>query len=513
MTATVTSPTSDQAAARSWSERITSALDKNFWKYAFAFLLLFLVCAVVEDLRLKMWNDEIVTLYVAQQGSPAEIVQATKEGMDTTPPLYPIIVSVILPIIKPDALAVRLPSTVGFTAMLFFVLAFCRGRMPAVYAFIAALVVVVACGFYATEGRCYGMVLGCAAGVLFCWRAATEHNPRFLWLTLLAVFLALATALHYYSVFLLLPLGVAEVLRWRRTRRLDFAMLAAMLPALAVLVLHYPLIAAGRKYLSHFWAPGLASWGQIPDFYLQFAIVPGGVILLSLIVAATISLDGPRPSLPSHEWIAVGALALLPVFIITASKYTTHVFVARYALSGVIGLAILSAALLWSSSNRRPLVGIAVLAAVFAIFAGRLLRDIYQAPPTLRQGGAIYRELQHLPVTAEPIVIAYNHAFMELSYYAEPQIRERLVYPLSREVEMKYTGSDLDYLLLSAVRHRTKLNYVDLDAFLASNPRFILVAMSHDYLQQYLLTSGFRLVPLSSMAGPDIFEVLPKGTQ
>ena len=104
-------------------ERIRSAAERRFWRYAVLFLLLFTACSIALDLRMKMWNDELVTLYVAQQGSPAEIVAATRDGMDATPPLYPILVSAMLPAIRSDALAVRLLSTLGFAGMLLAVLA------------------------------------------------------------------------------------------------------------------------------------------------------------------------------------------------------------------------------------------------------------------------------------------------------------------------------------------------------------------------------------------------------
>ena len=277
-------------------EHIDVALASHFWSYAAVFLLLFLTCSIAQDLRLKMWNDEIVTLYVSQQGTPIEIVKATKDGMDATPPLYPVIVSAIRPFVTQDALAVRLPSTLGFTVMLVFVLAFCRRRMPAADAFIAALLAALACGFYATEGRCYGLVLGCAAGALFSWQTITQRTPRIAWLIVLAVFLMLATALNYYSIFLLVPLAVGELVRWRRREKVDFAICAAMLPALATLILHYPLIMAGRRYLSHFWTPGLASWRQIPDFYLQFSLLPAGVVLVAFLAYAMNSDSSNPPS-------------------------------------------------------------------------------------------------------------------------------------------------------------------------------------------------------------------------
>ena len=153
-----------------------SSLELHFWRYASIFVLLVLTCYLGQDLRIKMGYDELFTLHMAQQGSPVEIVKATFEGMDASPPLYPIIVAPLLHILRQDALVVRLPSTLGFAAMLLFVLAFCHRRMPAVYSFIAALLAGISSNFFATEGRCYGLVLGCAAGALFFGRKRTASG-------------------------------------------------------------------------------------------------------------------------------------------------------------------------------------------------------------------------------------------------------------------------------------------------------------------------------------------------
>jgi hypothetical protein len=492
-------------------ERLASALERDFWKWAALFVGLWLICWIAQDLQLKMWNDEIFTLYVAQQGSPAAIVRGIKDGMDATPPLYPIIVSAILPFVRPDPLAVRLPATLGFGAMLLFVLAFCRRRMAAIYAFIAALLLIIECGFYATEGRSYGLVLGCAAGALFAWQAAAESKRRVLWIVLLSSCLAFATALHYYSIFLLLPLGLGELQRWREKKKLDGPMLLAMLPALVVLGVHYPFIATGKRYLIHFWRPGIASWRQIPDFYLQYGAAPVGVILVGLVALAMRSgahdeADTRHQILPAHELLAVVTLGLTPIVAVSISRYTTHVFLARYTAWAMIGLAILAAAMLSACAGRARLLRGAVLAVLLVLAAFREIHTL-QEKPVLRQGNAILRLLQTLPNGSEPILIAYNHAFMELSYYADPTLRERIVYPLDRSAELRYTGSDLDYLLLSGMRAHTALKIVNLEPFLKTNSDFLLAARPQDYLPQYLAGLGYRLTAISSDSGASVFSV------
>jgi uncharacterized membrane protein len=459
-----------------------------------------------------MWYDELFTLYVARQGSPSAVVRAALDGVDATPPLYATIVSCLLPMVRHDALAVRLASTLGFVAMLGCIMAFCHRRMPARYAFLAALFAATACGFYATEGRAFGLVLGCGAGALLCWQRAADRSPRFLAVTLLAVFLMLMTALNYFSIFLLFPLGLAEIARWREHGRPDLAVSAALASAPAVLALHLPFIVASHRFVGHFWAT--ASWRQIPEFYLKFALIPIAAVLLAwLIRGFSNSPSGPaRLVLRRYEWVAITALSLTPIVIVAVSRYTTHVFTFRYALWCVIGIAIVAAALIREISDAQPRVALGFLVVLLAILVGQQGLAIREGMD-LREAGALLRQLQSEPGGTEPIVVGYDHAFMELAYYADPRLRSRIVYPLSQSLDSQYKGFDLDFFNLSALRSRTNLPIVNLDEFLRENPRFVLAAHPKDYLPSYLQSIGYRLVALNPGQAPPIYEVEAPGVQ
>ncbi len=490
---------------------LDSSLARHFWRYTTIFLLLFLCWSLVQDLRLKMWYDELFTLYVARQGSPVAVVRATLDGVDATPPLYAAIVSCLLPILRHDALAVRLPSTLGFAGMLACILAFCHRRMLARYAFLAALFAATACGFYATEGRAFGLVLGCAAGALLCWQRAADRSPRLLALTLLAVSLTVMTALNYYSIFFLFPLGLAEIVRWRQRDRPDFAVSAAMASALVVLALHLPFIRASQRFVGHFWST--ASWRQIPEFYLKFAVIPIAAVLLALLLRGF--SDSPhkpaRLMLPRYEWVAITTLSLTPIVIIAVSRYTTHVFTFRYALWCVIGVAILAAALIDRNLDGQPKAALGLLVVLLAILLGQQ-GLAFREGTDLREAGGLLRQLQSQPHGTGPIVVGYDHAFMELAYYADPMLRRRIVYPLSQSLDKRYKGFDLDFFNLSALRSRTSLPIVDLDEFLRENRQFVLAAHPKDYLPSYLQSKGCRLIALNPGQTPSIYAVAtPRG--
>jgi hypothetical protein len=479
--------------------QVNASLERHFWRWAALFMAPFLACLIVIDIGAKMWTDELFTLFVAQQASPAEIVKAIKEGCDGAPPLYPTIVHWILPVVKNDALAVRLPSTIGFSVMIICLLAFCRRRLPAAYSLIATLFACDACLYYSTEGRGYGVMLGCAAAALLCWQAAAEDRRRNLAIPLLALCLALMISMHYYGLFFLGPLFVAEMARAWTRRKLDFAILAAMIPAAVVLALHYPLIKAGAQYQQHFWST--VGIGMVEPFYTYFSHRILYFCALALAVVAVFPKSpGPErmeANIPVHESAFIGALAALPIFVIIASKYTTHMFVDRYLCWAAIGLALLAGALIFRAVGGRIDVALTLLSVLLALAALREVVNLRRMP-YLRDGEAMLHRLETLPDGPEPIVVPDAHTFVELSYYAEPHVRERLVYPASPVLDLRYFGYDTDPLLLVPTSRRTKLRVKSYDALLAEYPRFVLAAEPKEYLPWRLVAAGYRVFPITS---------------
>ncbi|MGO9239296.1 MAG: hypothetical protein ACLQBJ_00670 [Bryobacteraceae bacterium] len=488
----------------------SDSLERHFWRWAALFVVLLLACSIVKDVQVKMWSDEIITVYLARQANAAAIVQSSVEGCDVAPPLYTIIVHSILPIVRHEALAVRLPSTLGYCGMVLCLFAFCRRRLPAVYSFIAALLACDACLFYSTDGRAYGLVLGCAAGALLCWQTAAEGRRRGLAIPLLAFCLALMVALHYFSIFFLAPLFLAEMVRARSSRKLDFGILAALAPAVLVLVLHYPVIAANRRFQAHYWSP--AHWSMMKSFYNYFffqILYVCSLVLIVLVVSLKSKAQHTpdKTDLPAYEWVAIAALALTPPVVVAVSRYTTHIFVSRYVLWALIGTALLLGTLLCKAFRGLAAVGFTLLGFLMAFIAVREVGPLRLMPEML-VGEPVRHDLETLPASREPIVIPDQHVFMELSYDEQPRLRERFIYPLSRDLELRYRNYDALAISMGALRHRTQLHIEDYDAILAEYPRFLLAAVAEDYLPQHLADTGYRVVPIRSAApGAVVYEV------
>ena len=391
------------------------ALEKQPAKFAVLFAIVFLSCTIAIDLRSRMWIDELYTLQMARLTSSGDIVRATLEGADGAPPLYAILVHAILPVVRSEALAVRLPSTLGYCGMVIALMAFCQWRMPIVYAWSAALLVCNSALWYATAGRGYGLVLGFAAGALLCWQAADGRRATIA-IPLLSIFLGAMTALHYYAVFFVIPLFLAELVRWRYSGRPNAGVLGALLAAPLVLGLHWPLIAATKQFQQHYWSP--ASWGNIPKLYSSlFAdlFVPP-LVLLGLITNRQERAEATTPGLTRPEWMAASAFLAMPAVVFLLSRYTTGVYVARYTLWAEIGIAVLVTALVCVRARSNTVVGTALLTALMLLILGQHAYALYQTP-VLSASEGVLKELNSLQDNSEPIVVADHHVFMELAYY------------------------------------------------------------------------------------------------
>jgi hypothetical protein len=477
------------------------------------FAIALLASSVGTDLRKKMWVDELYTLHIAEQRTVQDIVNATLDGCDGAPPLYATLVHAFLPLFQDHAVAVRLPSTIGYVGMLLCLLAFCRRRLPDRFAWIVTLLACAASWVYSWEGRPYGLQLGCGAAALLCWQNAASGSRRMITVPLLAIFGCLMVALQYYSIFFLGALLIGELVRWRNSRRPDIAVLGAITCGFGVLALHYPFIQVLQNFQEHYWSP--ARWTMIPETYWNFYAVMLYLCVITLLIwgfglrKASQELSN-LATFADYEWVAVVAMCLLPAIVLTLSQFTTHVFVERYVL-----FSLPAGAIVLGTSIYRIVRGDRATAALMlsiVLFGNVLLQaKIWSISPRLVSGEDTLRALQAMPPDAdssEPIVIAHHHIFLELSYYAPKNIRERLIYPTSRSLDLRYLNTDTGYLLTSGLRKWSTLQIMTIDELLAGHQHFLLAAWPVDYLHTYLKSIGYRVVPIPRAGGPAIlFEV------
>ena len=489
-------------------------LEPPGWPWAWCIVLVFFGLSLAKDVKILMWTDELYTLFTARQASVNEIVQAIKEGCDGPPPLYPILVHYLIPIVKNEAFAVRLPSTVGFCAMMLGLFAFCRRRVSTPYALTASMLACQVTLYYSTEGRSYGAILGCAAWALVCWQGAAEGPRRLINLAGLALFLSLMVALHYYSIFFLGPLLLVELVRLVRGEKIDSGILAAAAVACGVLALHYPLFEAGKRSAAHFWLQ--VSVLQIHLFYMTFFLPIAGFCSIGILALAVFPnhADEHRPKpvkIPLREWIMIAAVCLTPALVVVVSKYTTHAFLDRYVLWSIVGMAALASFVMCRGLRRHRAAGFAILTILLVAVAGHEAVGEFSKTPLLREKQAVLDRLEKFGNGQQAILVTDSHAFVELSYYASAEIRNHIVYPVRGELDLRYRNTDSDMLLFAALAKRTNLHIEEYGKFIAEHQSgFLIASQSDDYLPVHLMLAGLRVTPLGPAKFPMVWRVDPR---
>ena len=391
-----------------WCAEADSILEVNFWPVVTALTALLFAILLTTDFKLKLWGDELIGLYVARSPGFRQIAAMTMAGADGTPPLYNAIVHSVLPYSPSEALAVRLPSTIGFCVMIVALSGYARRWLPAAYALIAGLLAGAMTIDYGSEGRSYGLILGFAAVSLLLWSLAAEGRRRSVTLPLLAVCIAVMAALHYYTIFFPVCLLLAQLDHGRVKRRFDFPLAIVLLaPALIVIAVHYPFIAAARPYMAHYWSrPSISS---ILSSYTLFLKWPVALFVAAMLTVTFIfRSEGPpsraATSVPPREVTALLLIALAPVGVVAMSMMITHVFTYRYVLWSAIGIALLSALALRLFARQNPVIGVILILVLIAGISAPEIRHAHNWS-RLREGDVLLAAFSNLPNGDDPIIL------------------------------------------------------------------------------------------------------------
>jgi hypothetical protein len=486
---------------------------KDIGGKAFAVLLIGLfVAAIIKDIRVPLWLDEFLTLYASEQPTIPDVIGAIREGADSQPPLYDLIVRSLHPVVANDALRVRLPAALGLFLMCACVFAFVRKHFPPIYAALAAIVALRTTWNYAYEGRTYGLVLGCVSLAFLCWQRAAETGQRRA-VAGMGISLTAAIALHYSAVTVLFALFAGEFIRWRNSRKLSLPILSALAIPPLILIPHLSLIQAGKPFVKYFWSKATAA--TFYGFYIQMLWPVALVIGLSAVCSLWLTLlrfggkkvtPKPQSTMPAHEWWAVLVLLLLPEFVILMALLTVKVFVNRYVLSSMIGASILLAVTLYRVTNGSRAVAAIVSLPLLMWSLSTISSAVTQRPTLLHEGFKL--ELSKAPADPKPIVFFEERAFMELWFYSAPGLRDRFVYLVDPELERYYTQTDTNSLTLLALRRRVPLNIVDYHAFIAANPNFLVAGDTGEWIVPHLRHLNYLFIPLAH----GLYEVRAPGS-
>jgi hypothetical protein len=441
---------------------------ERFAPYLAAIVLTFvLFFGTLKGLYRPLWFDELFSVSIVKLPHTSEFWSFAKTVPDGQPPLYYYVLHASTDLLRNDSLGVRMPSTIGYIVFCVCLYVFVSRITSRIYGLAALLLPsITGCWYYLTEGRPYGLLLGCTGLAAVSWQSITLNRRRRLALSGLALSLSGAFAVHYFAVLIFLPFALAEFVRSIKRHKIDPAVwIAFALPSL-LLIPYVPValqMRANSGVATYFFARP-AWYRSLQDFADQF-LGPSVVALLILACVYSVYQNSAKvrsrygaseSNLETRKWLPelplILALTCVPVLGIALGKFGTHYFYPRYVITAMFGVVALIVLVLWRAFSGRKdaaLIASLVFVGVFAHTVASDLRDIEddRAVPMKKV------LLNRIPKVARgdqlPIAVGDPFAFMQLNYYADPALLRRVCYLSSPEYDLKYRGGNAgEYALI-----------------------------------------------------------------
>jgi hypothetical protein len=384
------------------------------------------------------------------------------------------------------------------------------GKRLSSYAGLTAVVLITLSPFrwYATEARCYALMVGFFAIAAVLWQRIDEK--RFM-TPLFAVFLTLAASCHPLAVVAISLFGFAELTWSILSRRIRWGVWAACVLATGPFLIGLPTLLRFRTLLgNHYWSrPDWSTLIVTYEHYLGFQYKITFLIVVFLAVSLGNSLwrSLRRPTgvtldndFSLSEIVLVTGFLLYPALMVILTKLLHSGYVARYAWLGILGLAIgaaYSVRTLW----QRPASGHILLGALLVTFGLQAAHDGLPSEFVSARTGsfmvderwtsldALSRDLPGLPV-----VICNGVSFLEADEYAPPELRARLVQVVDFDAAFRLTGSDSLDRENRILSQFIPLRVEDSAPFLAAHEQFILHSgVILDWFARYLLERNYHL--------------------
>jgi hypothetical protein len=431
-------PASTRPVGQKFDVRARSESSYELWTVLAALTLLYIV-AVLEANRRIVWFDELFTLDLAKARTIPLLFQLIRK-FDFQPPAGYLFSRFSMELFGQSAFGLRFPSMlefyIGSVALFFF------ARRKAGISYAAAAVITLWSGTifqYATEARPYALLMMSFSTLLLCWDIATTSEKRRVALWGVALSNLVMLSAHVLAPLSLFPFLAAEVVRFARTRKADFALWAALLVPATALTLSIPLLKGyGTLY---FPAAYQASLGRIVFFYFDTIKIISVALFLAVFAALIVPQGkpwvGPARGWRPEELVLIGSLLLNPILLNLALMRRHGAFWDRYAITTWAGIYIGMAILLGLRLNCNRCAGYAATA-VLLVFCVRTDVLLPSSTPTVKDASAIAGVRPDLP-----LVDAGGVTFFEMNHYEKPDFLSRLYYLKDRSAAMSYTHTNL----------------------------------------------------------------------
>ena len=499
------------------------AIEKHKTVFVACYSILFLaICGLTSAVKL-MWFDELATYYPAKLPTVRALVDFFWDGLDVHTPTASLLVRGTMHLFGDGPVVDRLPFSAAYLAFCIFLFIFVARRCPTGYAAMAMIFPALTPTFYyATEIRCYALVLAFTGLALVSWQAAAEGRTRPLAVVGLFAGLAGTICSHYYGVFLCVPFAVAELTRTYIRKCVDWAVWAAVALSPSILLIFLPAIRnAAAIYRGH--VTPLTNLDTFLESYRATLNIPKALILAASMVCLLAArrmfraMPTSQLMLPLPEWVLAGAFFLLPLYIMPVSGFI-GAFFARYVLACTAGGAILMAFFFCQYFQGSRHIGCA-LTLIFLV--GFFVQRTTELRAMMRDNGGWSKPLgttlhtaswsRELERSSLPIAAVPELFFMKFQHYASDAVRPRVYYPADEIMARRYGGFGGGDLNLLTMSHALSLQVLSFRDFVSQHPNFLMCVSTGEYTNAWLLHAVLEYgadVRLRSQSKPYyLFEV------
>jgi hypothetical protein len=212
------------------------------------FLLCYLENTIWAAAHASLWMDEVLSVWTIRLGSPRAIYSALARGSEPSPPLFHLIQLYFTKIAGSSYLAYRLPSIFAVLLTGACTLVLVRRYLGLAPALLASCLVIDGLRPYALQVRAYALTTTCFAAALLLWDRLDRPGSLLWRQVLIALLLAMAIALHFYSVLYVVCFGWLELLYEIVHRKFRLGVWIALFVGGASVFLWLPLIHVINRY-------------------------------------------------------------------------------------------------------------------------------------------------------------------------------------------------------------------------------------------------------------------------
>jgi hypothetical protein len=456
-----------------------------------------IVRGVVGAVVKPFWFDELLTLAIAGQPSLQGMWHALTRGFDSQAPGFYLVEHAALKIVANKQIALRLPSILAFPCTLICVFVYTRKRAGDVIACVAALLLLTTSLFhtYLIEARGYSMMLACIAFAMVCY----QRLPSRFWAVMLAVSFFVAETIHYYTVFSMIPFGLAEGVFCLRTRRVRWTVWLAFAFGTLPLIIFWPLL----ENLKRYYGPHIFShpvFSAVRQYYAAFFLLNESELGMALALVAITGIfwshfridtdhGQTQSSDPAfgEKTLALG-LIVVPFIVFVVARVMHSGLLSRYVLAAALGVVLGLSCATWVAGRRATALFALSVACVVGVRESRFWRNP-QFDPFGAEFSATSKEefvqvqnfVQGDDHLALPVVFTQGMLYCQIAYYSPPDWTSRLVYLADEEKELATEHSDTLVKAMEGLSEFFPLRIERYSKFVAAQPEFLLYSEGADW--------------------------------